>query len=589
MTEIFNNAYNQANQILDGSGLSSVIHKREGGSFSIKGLLEAPYNRALALMNQAKEAGKRYYQSLPSTAKFYLEQFQDKPMTDSKTLAKSEINELIKAIERNQASPKDDQTIPGPIYDENGNILFDPEGEVTGDTPGYSKIDYQSFSDLFPGDPLFNLQNTLGNFYYGPANLAGEREIYDVYDWEKGDERGLQGVLGMIAKTYNDLKGRKGRTISFTVNPYKDQWEFNPETGEHINPEDQGSSQQNTGEDHSLSSFEGYSEETSPSGVTTSFIDDAAIDTLSGLKHGGKITSGGLAGIKKSININGQPHKLAWINSDEASALKAMGGSGKKVEGIPAYFYIGEDESYEDVVVGPTGESPTEEDYMVGTESPQWEPDKSTGLVELTHQEIAKRWSEMLQEGMKKRDDDLLNPPVQDHMTDLLRDQPKRDLLFENLTRAKQKDIVRETAKDLNPDAYSSWDFENFAEKYPAWGPGGMFVKVLGWLSSLNENPVVSTVNIKGVTYNIHKDGTFKEREESEDNVYQGNYEEYPQKLKKLPQVKKDLTEPEEKEPTGMAALLAKRPEATSREYSNVYLGELLDQIYRGKGQSMLG
>ena len=47
---------------------------------------------------------------------------------------------------------------------------------------------------------------------------------------------------------------------------------------------------------------------------------------------------GGISNINKSININGQPHKLAWIRPDEASALKAMGGSGKKVEGIPAYF-----------------------------------------------------------------------------------------------------------------------------------------------------------------------------------------------------------------------------------------------------------
>jgi hypothetical protein len=56
-------------------------------------------------------------------------------------------------------------------------------------------------------------------------------------------------------------------------------------------------------------------------------------------KEGGKIMPGGLSNLKKSININGQPHSLAWIRPDEASALKAMGGSGKKVEGIPAYFY----------------------------------------------------------------------------------------------------------------------------------------------------------------------------------------------------------------------------------------------------------
>jgi len=54
---------------------------------------------------------------------------------------------------------------------------------------------------------------------------------------------------------------------------------------------------------------------------------------LMGNKHGG-----GLSNLKKSIKINGQPHSLAWINPDEASALKAMGGSGKKVKGIPAYY-----------------------------------------------------------------------------------------------------------------------------------------------------------------------------------------------------------------------------------------------------------
>ena len=54
-------------------------------------------------------------------------------------------------------------------------------------------------------------------------------------------------------------------------------------------------------------------------------------------KTGGPV-SGGISNIKKSININGQPHSLAWINPGEASALKAMGGSGKKGPmGIPSY------------------------------------------------------------------------------------------------------------------------------------------------------------------------------------------------------------------------------------------------------------
>ena len=47
---------------------------------------------------------------------------------------------------------------------------------------------------------------------------------------------------------------------------------------------------------------------------------------------------GGISGINKPININGQSHSLAWINPGEASALKAMGGSGKPGPmGIPSY------------------------------------------------------------------------------------------------------------------------------------------------------------------------------------------------------------------------------------------------------------
>jgi len=57
--------------------------------------------------------------------------------------------------------------------------------------------------------------------------------------------------------------------------------------------------------------------------------------------EGGKAMSGGLSNLRESIDINGQPHKLAYINPDEASLLKAMGGSGRKVNGVPAYFWGG--------------------------------------------------------------------------------------------------------------------------------------------------------------------------------------------------------------------------------------------------------
>jgi|TARA_R110001606_G_scaffold379722_2_gene539891 hypothetical protein len=53
--------------------------------------------------------------------------------------------------------------------------------------------------------------------------------------------------------------------------------------------------------------------------------------------------TGGLSSIQKNININGQPHKLSYINRDEASLLRQLGGSGRNVDGIPAYDFSDED------------------------------------------------------------------------------------------------------------------------------------------------------------------------------------------------------------------------------------------------------
>ena len=47
---------------------------------------------------------------------------------------------------------------------------------------------------------------------------------------------------------------------------------------------------------------------------------------------------GGLSSVQNSLNINGQPHRLAYINPNEEDLLKSLGGSGEKIDGIPAYF-----------------------------------------------------------------------------------------------------------------------------------------------------------------------------------------------------------------------------------------------------------
>ncbi len=39
----------------------------------------------------------------------------------------------------------------------------------------------------------------------------------------------------------------------------------------------------------------------------------------------------------RTMSMSGQKHLLAYITPDDAKLLKAMGGSGEKVNGIPAY------------------------------------------------------------------------------------------------------------------------------------------------------------------------------------------------------------------------------------------------------------
>ena len=46
--------------------------------------------------------------------------------------------------------------------------------------------------------------------------------------------------------------------------------------------------------------------------------------------------------VPKERMINNQPHQLSYINPQEAGLLKAIGGSGRKVDGIPSYFWSGD-------------------------------------------------------------------------------------------------------------------------------------------------------------------------------------------------------------------------------------------------------
>ena len=67
------------------------------------------------------------------------------------------------------------------------------------------------------------------------------------------------------------------------------------------------------------------------------------------------MADGGLSSIQKNISIKGQPHELSYITPGEGDLLKDLGGSGRMVNGIPAYDfpdYKGEFYSSEDSYFG---------------------------------------------------------------------------------------------------------------------------------------------------------------------------------------------------------------------------------------------
>jgi hypothetical protein len=72
----------------------------------------------------------------------------------------------------------------------------------------------------------------------------------------------------------------------------------------------------------------------SPSQMSSVFQDPLESSAFSpvNMEQGGDIV------VPQERMINNQPHQLSYINPEEAGLLKALGGSGRRVDGIPAYF-----------------------------------------------------------------------------------------------------------------------------------------------------------------------------------------------------------------------------------------------------------
>jgi len=85
-----------------------------------------------------------------------------------------------------------------------------------------------------------------------------------------------------------------------------------------------------------------------PSQMSSVFQDPMEASAFSpvNMEQGGDIV------VPKERMINDQPHQLSYINPQEAGLLKALGGSGRRVDGIPAYFYGSGEDSADDMFGG---------------------------------------------------------------------------------------------------------------------------------------------------------------------------------------------------------------------------------------------
>ena len=120
--------------------------------------------------------------------------------------------------------------------------------------------------DFLTAPPTYNIANTLGKYYYGPPNLAGQRRITDNYNWhlgkglpmiqealtmlkDPGEQKNAEGIKWLIETIASNSERAKTPEINFDAPPpYKDGgWNFNPRTGEYLYSASQGPSSQNTG------------------------------------------------------------------------------------------------------------------------------------------------------------------------------------------------------------------------------------------------------------------------------------------------------------------------------------------------------
>jgi len=83
----------------------------------------------------------------------------------------------------------------------------------------------------------------------------------------------------------------------------------------------------------------------------------------------------------RRTTIKGQPHQLAYINDAEQGLLLALGGSGRPVNGVPAYFTDDDEAGAGDFGMGPDGSEDSSDTFSDGDDFDAGLAD-TTGAIE---------------------------------------------------------------------------------------------------------------------------------------------------------------------------------------------------------------
>ena len=646
MARIFNRAYNQADRILNGSGLSSIVHRQGGG-----GMITSVYGKPIpryTYRDNGRPVIRRFGGGGYSDEDAGVEETSYGGGVEDWGISSADMEAAYstgafgpEVAEKSFFDPPDieDQrvhgTSPHDIY---------RHGEAYGKPPGSQPAEPTGLDDYRDRDQNF-IESIIGLFTNKPKGLQPSPEMQRRMEAYR--QEGLRGMMQGGFKSpqaYRDYmqnwatEAEKARSDAYWDQYPQGHWVTETHGGTKgtslVLPE-QAPISKNEAIDNVLAD-DTLSPEEKQKQIDYIFTWGPVVNRDMGRlekahrQHrenmkardrakGGKVMPGGLSNIKKSININGQPHSLAWIRPDEASALKAMGGSGKKVDGIPAYF---DEWSFAETAEDLQGPSPTPQSYADPSEykdltSKESYPDvpartyssptdtedarltdqyrhgilgKLLGQDPMTRSEAEQMaynqgfnawragpgsfsldapkdymdWFDKNKDAMvegiglaigptghaMRTSLDLINQQLQNRFTE--RGMQKSEFTQDELTREELQDAAKDI-KDLE-------DFEPYdGIDWPAWAPGGFATGALNFFS----RTVIGTGTVNGVRVHVHEDGT----------VTPISYEDTPgfdrstletgnepiTRRKRRPVTASVSEEVIEKEPTGIAALLARR------------------------------